>query len=258
MRNHELKLDWALHHLQGLESEIAIWLESKPHRLIHDFDIKSGEKLLMAELLEPVPPKFTLIIGDCLHNLRSALDNLVYELAIAYTGIDPLPERRARVLEFPIFTDRTMTPGECRNKIGCIHPDAQAIIKELQPYERGKDARKYTLSVLHDLSIKDKHRFPHVASFSPRTISLYIPGHGGIVNAKPNWGAIEGRTEILRYFSPTGDYAEVDMQKPPTFFVAFGKGSPDVIYGARVESVLSELYKWITRKVVPPLRPFLT
>jgi hypothetical protein len=255
--NHELKLDRALYHLQSLESEITTWLKSKPHQLIHDFDIKSGEKLLVAELLEPVPPKFRLIIGDCLHNMRSALDNLVYDLATAYIGIDPLPKHRARVLEFPIFTDRTMRPDECRNKIGCIHPDAQAIIKELQPYERGEEARLYTLSVLHVLSAKDKHRFPNVVSFSPKTISLYIPGHGGIFNAKPTWGVIEGRAEIMRYFSPTGVYAEVDMQKPPTFFVAFGKGAPDVIYGAPVEGVLSELYKWIIRKVVPPLAPYL-
>jgi hypothetical protein len=111
--NHQLKLDRALYHLQSLESEIAIWLESKPHRLIHDFDIESGHKLLIADISYPVPPKFALIIGDCLHNLRSSLDNLIYELAVVYTGIDPLPEHDPRALEFPIFTDRVMKPRGC-------------------------------------------------------------------------------------------------------------------------------------------------
>ena len=120
--NHQLKLDRALHHLQSLEREIAIWLESKPYRLINELDIQSGEKLLMVEPKEPVPPRLALIVGDCLHNFRSALDNLVYELAVAYLDIGPLPERRARGLEFPLFTDRVMETRECRNKIGCIHP----------------------------------------------------------------------------------------------------------------------------------------
>jgi hypothetical protein len=257
--NHELKLDRALQHLQNLSSEIAIWLESKPYRLIHDFDVESNKKLLIAEPLEPVPPQLALMVGDCLHNFRSALDNLVYELAIAYTGIDPLPERRARALEFPIFTDRAMKPRECRNKIGCIHPDAQAFIKELQPYEQGgEDASEHVLSILHNLSVKDKHRFPHLGFFSPRTITLYVAGHAGAINVEPNWGAIEGRAEVIaRYFSLTGNYAEVDMQNPPTFFVAFGKGSPDAIYGARVENVLDEIRKWIVNKVIPPLARYL-
>jgi hypothetical protein len=187
--------------------------------LIHDFEVRSGKKLLIAEPLEPVPPKLAPIIGDCLYNVRSALDNLVYELAIAYIGIDPLPEDRARVLEFPIFTDRVMEPRECRNKIGCIHPDAQTFIKESQPYKRGdRDAPKHILSVLHNLSIKDKHRFPHLAFFSPRTISLYMADYTGILNVERDWGPIEGRAKtIARYFSPTGNYAEVDMQNPPTF-----------------------------------------
>jgi hypothetical protein len=258
--NYQLKLDRALYHLQCLRSEVAIWLESKPYRLIHDVEVESGKKLLIAEPLEPVPPKFALIIGDCLHNLRSALDNLIYELAVTYTGFDPLPEHRAKRLQFPIFADRPMTSRECRNQIGCIHPDAQAFIKESQPYKRGdEDAPKHILSILQTLSNKDKHRFPHLGFFSPQTISLYVAGYAGILNVEPDWGAIEGRaTVIARYFSPTGNYAEIDMQRPPTFYVAFGEGSPDAIYGVGVENVLDEIWKWVTNKIVPELITYLT
>jgi hypothetical protein len=247
----------ALEHLQSFEAEAAVWLRRHPYRLIHDRDLQTGEKLLIVDLTEPVPPAFATIIGDCLHNFRSALDNLVYELAIARIGIDPLPERRARMLEFPIIADRTMNSRECRNKIGCIHPDAQAIIKDLQPYQGGRGGRSNLLWVLHELSVKDKHRFPHLGVASAGTISVFAAGSSGTLVGTPNWEPFEGRAEVLRYYSPTGAYAEVDMQRPPTFFVTFGKGAPAAIYGYRVEAVLRGILAYVTRKVIDPLVPYL-
>ena len=255
--NHQLKLDRAVEHLQRFEAEVAAWLESHPYRLVHDRDLQTGEKLLIVELTEPVPSGFATIIGDCLHNLRSALDNLVYELAIAYIGIDPVPERRARMLKFPVLADRAMDARECRNKIGCVHPDAQAIIKDLQPYERGRGGRSNLLWVLHELSVNDKHRFPHLGVASARAISVFVASRSGVLVGTPAWEPFEGRAVVLRYHSPTGAYAEVDMQRPPTFFVAFGKGVPDAIYGYRVEAALQETLKYMNRKVIAPLLPFL-
>jgi hypothetical protein len=132
--SHELKLDRASRHLDSLQAHVSEWRERHPYDYVVEPDPESGNQLVKVKLIEPPPHEFRLIIGDCLHNLRSALDNLVYELALAYVGIDPLPEDRTRKLEFPIFGNRSMTTGECRNKIGCIHPDAQTIIKELQPH----------------------------------------------------------------------------------------------------------------------------
>ena len=260
--NHQLKLDRALYHLQSLERETTIWLENKPYRLIHDVDIQSGDKLLVVEPLEPVPPKLALIAGDCLHNLRSALDNLVYELAVAYKG-EPLSKSIERDIAFPILrVDGQESAKKLKRMIRGVHPGAQAIIKELQPYTRGSELPRYLLWNLNELSNKDKHRFPHLGVFNPRTFSLYMPpyapGNPGFLNVKPNWGPVEGRTEVGRYFTdPPGAYAEVDMQTSPTFYVAFGKGSPDAIYGMGVENVLSEIHKWVVRKVVRPLAPYL-
>jgi hypothetical protein len=92
---------------------------------------------------------------------------------------------------------------------------------------------------------------------SPDTISLYFPSGAGVHNVEPNWTPVENRAEIARYFSPTGDYAEVDMQRPPTFYVAFGKGSPGAVYGTRVETVLKDIHQWITNYVIRPLAPTL-
>ncbi len=269
--NHELKLARAVEHLQRFEVEVDAWLKRRPYRLTYDFDLKTNEKLLIAELTQAVPPSFALTIGDFLHNLRSALDNLVYELAVAYLDIGPLPEDRARRLEFPIFGDKVMTDYECRKKIGCIHPEAQAFIKELQPYQRGRGGRRNLLWTLHELSAKDKHRFPHLGVVSAEAVTLAVsvrPGRSRGIPTIPSavrdmtgvasFEPFEDRAEILRWSVPPGIHAEVNMQKPPTFFVGFGKGAPDAIHGVKVQSVLRRTLHYVTKDVITPLRPFLS
>ena len=93
-RHHELKLARALHHIHGLEAEAARWLKKPPVKLHHSADLATAERLILAELLEPVPGELAAMTGDALHNLRSALDNLAYELALAHTG-ESLPARIA-------------------------------------------------------------------------------------------------------------------------------------------------------------------
>jgi hypothetical protein len=118
--NHELKLERAREHLQNLHAEIREWFEGDTYRYVPKLDPKSGKKRIYFEVLQDPPARFSLIIGDCLHNLRSALDSLIYELAIAYTGIDPLPEDRARELGFPIFGPMPLKSSKCREMIGCM------------------------------------------------------------------------------------------------------------------------------------------
>jgi|SRR5215212_2196849 len=161
MRSHELRLDRALQHLQSLEAEDRRWREGNPYRIIHELDPQTSKKLVRVEVLSQPSVRLGLLIGDCLHNLRSALDNLAYELAVAYTG-DPLPDAVATRSEFPILGDRPMKAGERQRKIGGIHPDAQTIIEGLQPYQRGQHYAVDPLWVLHELSNIDKHRLPLV------------------------------------------------------------------------------------------------
>ncbi len=147
--SHELKLDRASHHLDSFEAKVREWRERHTHRYESHFDRESGKQFVYIRFPEPVPAEFRLIIGDCLHNLRSALDNLAYELAVRHHGSSPLPDPFDRWSEFPIFGDREWTVRERRNKIGCIHPRAQAIIKRLQPYTRGDKFTSDPLWMLH-------------------------------------------------------------------------------------------------------------
>ena len=260
--SHELKLRRALHHLDSLEAKVREWIrawrERRPYDYVVEIDREKDEKLVKVQLLEPPPAEFRLIIGDCLHNLRSALDNLVYELALAHLGFDYLPERRARVLEFPIFGDREMKVWECRNKIGCIHPDAQAVIKGLQPHNRGDEFASDPLWELHRLSNIDKHRVPHITLLAVESVvdvpsAPHLPGTLNIFLVPFEDGAkIASYRPATGYFDP-----KVHMDPLFNFGIAFGQGSATPGSDCRV--TLRRLHGHITNVVLPGLVvPFLS
>lgn len=49
---------------------------------VHEIDSDRKHLILKLPTAEPLDPVLPLIIGDCIHNLRSALDHLVFQLAL--------------------------------------------------------------------------------------------------------------------------------------------------------------------------------
>src|SRR5687767_14839123 len=90
--NHELKLNRAVQHLERLEAEIKRWVGGHPYFLVSEFDPERGEHGVWIRPEGEPPAEFGILIGDCLHNLRSALDSLAYDLARTYQGGSLLPD----------------------------------------------------------------------------------------------------------------------------------------------------------------------
>ena len=102
-----------------------------------------------------------LIAGDVFHNLRSALDHLVYQLAVKATDGNP---SRPNQLQFPIC-DHRKTKGRkkgfresARRQLVDVPPFYKAQIEALQPYPRRKGDPNAALGLLRDFSNHDKHR----------------------------------------------------------------------------------------------------
>ncbi len=259
--SHEIKLDRASHHLNSLDAKVRKWRQRETHRYVRHLDRESGKEFWYIEFTEPVPVEFRLIIGDCLYNLRSSLDNLAYELAVAHHGSSPLPGGLDKRSEFPIFGDREWTVRERRNKIGCIHPRAQAIIKRLQPHNRGDRFASDPLWKLHELSNMDKHRAPHVTQVAISTYADFpdAPHLPGTINI--NMGPFEDGAEIATYAPHTSAAVEgfdpkVHMDPLLSFGIFFGKGS--AAPGWRCGDALRWIQSYIVDKALPPLTPYLT
>jgi hypothetical protein len=153
-----------LKHLRDLDGAIADWLgepgvEPKPYRLAGEFRPESGEYVFEGELLKPIDDdalKWGVILGDALHNLRSALDHLVAQLVLLDTG-----KRSTSANAFPICDTggnywsigKKGEPSKRETTLRGVSDAHKARIDEMQPYRaRIPPGAIHALSALRDLS----------------------------------------------------------------------------------------------------------
>lgn len=268
-----LKLSRAHGHLNDLQENISQWLDGNHHMIRRHRYPDRPNCLSLRVTVQDIPADpFALLVGDILHNLRGCLDHLVYTLALKHTN--PLPDDIAKGSEFPIFGDKNargnlgaglqMFRSNGLNKIRGIHPDAQAIIKNLQPYHRGKDFASDPLWVLHELSNIDKHRLLIVAHCHSDAMLMEVDRFrtegNTIILAEPihvYGGFIEGETEVLSCQAiPADPNREMNVEFfRPLLDIAFKCGS--VVDGIGLTSVLGKIHSYILTNVIPPLSRFL-
>src|SRR5207248_602403 len=79
----QAKLGRAEEHFNSYRGELRPWIQRKPYTLVGHINADCTEYAAVLEITEqPLLQRWSLIIADSLHNLRSALDNLVYAVAV--------------------------------------------------------------------------------------------------------------------------------------------------------------------------------
>jgi hypothetical protein len=159
------KLGWAAERLKALEAECVARLEAEPFRVIPEFDPASGS--FVVRFRAPVDDwpqlRWGLMVGDVIHNARSALDQAVWLIACRSTPVEKLwePEVGWRVA-FPV------TSSAAKFKRHRVMPflaeDAKAVLRKLQPYNDGETPE--ALARLDRLWNIDKHRVIHGTTVS--------------------------------------------------------------------------------------------
>lgn len=96
----DAKLARAFEHLESLNTEIQRVLDSQPYPVGAHYKPEAAEIDLYA-----LPAEFPLLawgvrVGDCLHNLRSALDHIAWQLALDFLKREP-DDAEARRIQFP-------------------------------------------------------------------------------------------------------------------------------------------------------------
>lgn len=260
--NHELRLERASHHLQRFENAVGRWLEEEPYRIVSEPQREQRQRILRVEILNSPPPELGLLIGDCLHNLRSALDNLAYDLARAHRG-DPLSRSLARDSQFPVFKDRDQFLSRGMNQIRGIAPAAQTIIEGLQPYQRGDEFAYDRLWWLRELSNSDKHRLLQPTLLYPTGVGMFVSETVDVFDVRVAWGPVEDGAVIARapYYDAAG--AEIDTQPHIVLSVGLEQSSPiptlpdDIIFTTPSVQILQWIHRHIVTNVISPLDQFL-
>lgn len=218
--------------LKGLVDAFVDEIEAKnDHVFTFEQEWRPRSHCLVWSIADPQPPniEWGLVLGDILHNLRSALDHIAWSLVTA--GKRP-PETlnggEQNAVKFPICKIRSdfneaikpasqkrhpCLPGVVRSQI--------ALIRRHQPYRAGeRKAHLHPLALLQQFSNDDKHRVLQLAFFRPYDPQFalgppkdFLPRR--VVPAKvirPDPG-----TEILRVYGRRmgpNPYMSVDIGSP--------------------------------------------
>ncbi|MFZ1155390.1 MAG: hypothetical protein WAN93_10845 [Solirubrobacteraceae bacterium] len=246
------KLNRAYEHLDALhEQTIAFYAgeltDGPPYVINSEFRADSSQYVFTIKTLNEPPPLLGLILGDFAHNLRSALDHLVCQLARL---TDPTCD--CTTTEYPICWSSARFKERENSLLKGVRREHRAIIEEHQPYTAGEKADDHFLSILHWLDNVDKHRFVHptfgymvdmgfeaarAVRFIPNADAGPIRGHSFARGRR-----IEGDTDIAWLtIEPTGPNPKVEMHGEPSFEPAIG----DLWLRARVLPELVESVKSI-------------
>jgi hypothetical protein len=164
----EIKLGRFNKHLDDVKRAAANYLAEKPYVLTKQEDAERLRKTWTITLTKPVPDGIPAMLGDALHNLRSVLDNWVFELSTSPEGVTKSKTG------FPVLANESeWGPGSCcRNDHGAHRirglPDPmKAVVEMYQPFNSDNvlgDNVRYNLRTLHLLDIRDKHQTLNVVA----------------------------------------------------------------------------------------------
>ena len=258
--SHRLKLDRAAQQFETLKALSKKWAKRKPIVIVREFNAETGEYVQRVRLRKPLDPTAPLLVGECVHGLRQALDYLAYQLAIVVSGKDPPPN--AETTQFPITTSRERFDSGITQKIGKPKEMPTGLydaLEQMQPYHGG---HRVLLGYLRELDDIDKHRFLPVVAGSLQTAGLKAPRRWYGRRAKVlrlgdvviHGGGGEDGAPVLSYTLDPEAQHHPDIKVTPS--IAFGAASP-VLPNALTVELLDKIGIHVVNNVVAPLERFL-
>jgi len=236
------KLAHAEGHIDLLRTEIAKAGAPDPNviPLHRQYERDQGAVVYRLGRVIQIDEAWSLIVGDAVHNLRSALDHLMWQLAKRHLGRVPT-EKEAKSIQFPVIY--RVKDFSSDRFLRYVNPDDVARLKPYQPYKRLKKGELYPLPKLVRLSNIDKHRQLHLLVTRPHKSALtnrsdayvdcvarpiLIPG-GGYAHVHviaPGRNPRPNDPVLLIFVTPTGPNPDVDFNMSLTAFVGMGRLGP--------------------------------
>ena len=213
---------------------------------------RDRESLFELHAVFPEPSlELSCLISDCLNNLRTALDYIVYELASKHGEL---------VIHsmFPIAntSDSYNRKVEQRDRLHGVPQKAQEIIESLQPYNSIRVKRFWhPLYVLNRLTNADKTRLLSLTVVcGPQPIFVIDDSNGSRkIDGLSITKAFQGGTRIRDQRITDIQMEAVDLRIERGLYVAF----KDVPWAeSPVETVLSNVVEFLRSDVVPKFYPF--
>jgi hypothetical protein len=217
------KIKRAEKHIDEFKVEVKRFLDHdpKPYALCVDVETEPSEPTVHVLKADPVPPGLLAIAGDAIHNLRSALDHLVFALASA----NNFPV--GKMTEYPIFEGPITTAkveARFEEKVEGMRKEVIEALRRVHPYPGGND----TLWRLHSFDVIDKHKML-VAALGRITAVNGFPPVVGEWDRK-RWVGITGVPLVLEE-GQQFTIPNAKLDKNTEFFAEVVFNQPDVAEG---------------------------
>ncbi len=261
-----VKLDRAHEHLEALDSELSTFFEANPYRTLAKLNPHTGEYVMRLRVRKEPPPRWGAIVGDFIHNSRSALDHVAWKLVEHGPHGLPSDEETRRQISYPVaFRDTQFRGSVTVQRVG---QGARDVMEQIQPYKRADRPEIHPLAVLNELWNFDKHRFlhPHWVKSADETPELTLEGPASLPGLWADWAVgtvLEDGAEVLKFRIPPlriGTYDAawgVHIWQEPSVKMQ-GKLPVDVAFGKPwLQTTQLGQLDWFVRVLVERLEPFL-
>jgi hypothetical protein len=172
------KLAWARHHFEIVDGEIRAWLKGNPHELVFERNEQYTKYWLRVRRIGDTPDfqKWGLIIGDCVTNLRDALDHFIF--AVAGLPTSPNPDKRDRAA-FVIRERREDFTRDSRTRLASVPDPVRDSVLSFQPFNRRSNPKiPSLLGVLAELANGNKHKVLTFVLTTPSVIDVKLVSRG--------------------------------------------------------------------------------
>jgi hypothetical protein len=189
-RSSRYSLDRAKGHIQHLKTERDAWFRSNPYAKIIEPNAEGTEDIHKVRLTQPMPVAIPGIAVDALNNLRSALDQAGYAVAIAASTT-------GKKAHFPFGKTLTEVQSRITGTSKHIPKEIFDVMVAFQPYEGGNAP----LWAVNELCNTNKHEDVVPALFAAGTGFVQDEASFGAVISyrwPPQWDSAKQEMEICR------------------------------------------------------------
>jgi len=139
----------AAHHFADLRQEVDAFRSRRPFALTPEPAETPRRLAYRLKFREPIPAELSAIVGDVLHNLRSALECVAYELARRTRGTALTPAEE-RATTFPIQPtpesfEKFFTENKRRDTL--FDARSRAALRLVQPFWLADQAREFNIEL---------------------------------------------------------------------------------------------------------------
>lgn len=208
-------------HITDVKASLAEYERRNPWNIDTRPGPDANQTTYVLRVHAQVPSDLITKIGDAVHNLRTALDAVAYELGRGHVA-GTLTEKQEQATEFPLCKDQQDFDKWCeargradlygdaeRNALRCVQPfaiDDEARVLGIDvPIDPATTLRTDGLYRLHRISVIDKHRRLPIVSLVPDLTYWPGPENGDTYQWQPlRATAYEDGTDLGVFTNATG------------------------------------------------------